>query len=120
MNDCGVVICPSSRRQIKLFHTTPSPQIGELNALLNGIDLQVLAVSETCSWFNSRVNLSGFCVVRVDRGGDGVTLYLKEDLRYTVVAWSTPTSVEDCLFVKSRLLYPILICAIYNSPNING
>jgi Reverse transcriptase (RNA-dependent DNA polymerase) len=41
-------------------------------------------------------------------------------LRYKVVARSTPTSVVDYLFIELRLPYPILVCTVYNPPNING
>jgi hypothetical protein len=63
-----------------------------------------------------------FRVFCADRGGgrrcDGVALYLRESMRYKVVARSTPTSVVDYLFVELRLPYPVLVCAIYNSPKI--
>jgi hypothetical protein len=98
-----------------------------MNDLFKGVDMQLIAVSET--WFKTRhsnrqVNLDGFRVVRADRGGGrrggGVALYLKESMRYKVVARSTPTSVVDYLFIELRLPYPVLVCAIYNPPNING
>jgi retron-type reverse transcriptase len=116
--------------KLNFAHINPGsavPHIGELNATLEGTDLQVVAVSET--WFkarhsNKQVSLSGFRVVRADRGGGrrggGVALYLKEGLRYKVVARSTPTSVVDYLFVELRIPFPLLICVIYNPPNING
>jgi hypothetical protein len=116
--------------KLNFAHINPGsavPHIDELNAIFDGTDLQVVAVSE--SWFKARhtnrqIGLSGFRVVRADRGGGrrggGVALYLKEDLRYKVVARSTPTSVVDYLFVELRLPYPLLICAIYNPPNVNG
>jgi hypothetical protein len=101
--------------------------IGELNDLFKVVDLQLKKVSET--WFKTRhtnrlVGLDGFRVVRADRGGGrrggGVALYLRENLRYKVVARPTPTSVVDYLFIELRIPYPVLVCAIYNPPNING
>jgi hypothetical protein len=63
------------------------------------------------------VGLDGFRVIRSDRGrarrGGGVALYLRKNLRYRVVARSTPTSVVDCLFVELRLPYPVLGFSIY-------
>jgi hypothetical protein len=61
--------------KLNFAHMNPGsavPHIGELNAILDGTDLQVVAVSET--WFkakhtNRQVNLNGFRVVRADRGG---------------------------------------------------
>jgi hypothetical protein len=67
-----------------------------MNELFNGVDLQLIAVSET--WYkvrhtNRQVNINGFRVVRADRGGrrrgSGVALYLKEGMRYKVIARST-------------------------------
>jgi Reverse transcriptase (RNA-dependent DNA polymerase) len=103
------------------------PYIDEMNELFNGVNLQMIAVSET--WYKTRhtnrqVNINGFRVVRADRGGGrrggGVALYLKDGMRYKVVARSTPTSVVDYLFIELRLPYPLLVCVIYNPPNING
>jgi Reverse transcriptase (RNA-dependent DNA polymerase) len=116
--------------KLNFAHLNPGsavPHIGELNELFNGVDLQLIAVSET--WFktkhtNRQINLNGFRVVRADRGGGrrggGVALYLREGMRYKVVARSTPTSVVDYLFVELRLPYPLLVCVVYNPPNIDG
>jgi hypothetical protein len=54
------------------------------------------------------------------RRGGGVALYLREGLRYRVVVRSTPSSVVDYVFIKIRLPYLLLVCVIYNPPNING
>jgi Reverse transcriptase (RNA-dependent DNA polymerase) len=116
--------------RLNFAHLNPGSavqHIDELNDLFEGVDMQLIAVSET--WFKTRhtnrqVNLNGFRVIRADRGGGrrggGVALYLRENIRYKVVARSTPTSVVDYLFIELRLPYPILVCAIYNPPNING
>jgi hypothetical protein len=116
--------------RLNFAHINPGsavPHIGELNAILNETDLHIVAVSET--WFktrhtNQQINLSGFRVVRSDRGGGrrggGVALYLKKNLRYKVVAKSSPASTVDYLFVELRLPYPLLICTIYNPPSVNG
>jgi hypothetical protein len=76
--------------------------IGELNDLVKGLDMQLIAVSEIrfkTRHNNRQVGLNGFRDIRADRGGErrggGVALYLRESLRYKVVAWSTPTSVVD-------------------------
>jgi hypothetical protein len=115
---------------LNFAHVNPGsavPYIGELNELFHGVDIQLIAVSET--WFKTRhsnrqVNLHGFRVVRADRGGrrrgGGDALYLKEGMRYKVIARSTPSSVVDYLFIELRLPYPLLVCVIYNPPNING
>jgi hypothetical protein len=47
-------------------------------------------------------------------------LYLREGLRYKVVARSKPTSIVDYLFIELRLPYPLLVCVVYNPPLING
>jgi Reverse transcriptase (RNA-dependent DNA polymerase) len=116
--------------RLNFVHLNPGsavPYIGELNELFKGVDMQLIAVSET--WFKTRhsnrqVSLDGFRVVRADRGGGrrggGVALYLKEGMRYKVVARSTPSSLVDYLFIELRLPYPLLVCVIYNPPNING
>jgi Reverse transcriptase (RNA-dependent DNA polymerase) len=117
-------------RRLNFVHLNPGSavqHIGEMNDIFKGVDVQLIAVSET--WFkmrhtNRHVGLDGFRVIRADRGGGrrggGVALYLRENLRYKVVARSTPTSVVDYLFIELRLPYPILVCVIYNPPNING
>jgi hypothetical protein len=114
-------------KRLNFAHLSPGSAIGELNDLIKGVDMQLIAVSET--WFKTRhtnrqVGLDGFRVIRADRGGGrrggGVALYLRENLRYMVVARSTPTSVVDYLFIELRLPYPILVCSIYNPPNNNG
>jgi hypothetical protein len=106
---------------------TAVPHIGELNKLFNGVDMQLFAVSE--SWFktihtNKQVSLNGFRVVRADRGGGrrggGVALYLIKGMRYKVVARSKPSSLVDYLFIELRLPYPLLVCVVYNPPNVNG
>jgi hypothetical protein len=84
-----------------------------LNAILDGTNLQDIAVSETLARnANRQVSLSGFRVVRADE------IAILKILRYKVVARFTTTSVENYLFVKSRLPYPILTCAINNPLNI--
>jgi hypothetical protein len=74
--------------RLNFAHLNPGsavPHIGELNDLFNGVDLQMIAVSET--WYktkhtNRQVNLKGYRVIRADRGrgrrGGGVALYLRE------------------------------------------
>jgi hypothetical protein len=116
--------------KINFAHLNPGsavPHIGELNELFLNVDLQLIAVSE--SWFktkhtNRQVSINGYRVIRADRGGGrrggGVALYLREGMRYKVIARSTPSSVVDYLFIELRLPYPLLVCVIYNPPNING
>jgi Reverse transcriptase (RNA-dependent DNA polymerase) len=116
--------------KLNFAHLNPGsavPHIGELNELFVNVDLQLIAVSET--WFktkhtNRHVELSGYRVIRADRGGGrrggGVALYLREGLRYKVIARSTSSSVVDYLFIELRLPYPLLVCVVYNPPNING
>jgi hypothetical protein len=61
--------------KLNFAHLNPGsavPHIDELNDLFFGVDLQVIAVSET--WYKTRhtnrqVNINGFRVVRADRGG---------------------------------------------------
>jgi hypothetical protein len=80
-------------------------------------------------WFKTQhthrlVGRDGFRVIRADRErgrrGGGLALYLRENLRYKVVARSKSTSVVDYLIIELRLPYPVVVCAIYNHPNING
>jgi hypothetical protein len=116
--------------KLNFAHLNPGsavPYIGEMNELFRGVDLQMVAISET--WYKTRhsnrqVCLNGFRVVRADRGGGrrggGVALYLKDGMRYKIVARSNPSSVADYLFVELRLPYPLLVCVIYNPPNIDG
>jgi hypothetical protein len=101
--------------------------IGEMDELFCGVNLQLIAVSET--WFkkkhtNRQVSLNGFRVIRSDRGGGrrggGVAIYLKEGLRYKIIARSEPTAPVDYLFIELRLPFPLLVCVIYNPPNIDG
>jgi hypothetical protein len=78
--------------RLSFAHLNPGSavqHISELNDLFKGVDLQLIAVSET--WYKTRhtnrmVGLDGFRVVRVDRvggrRGGGVALYLSENLRY--------------------------------------
>ena len=119
-----------SGARLNFAHLNPGsavPHIGELNSIFDGTDLQAIAVSET--WFKTKhsdaqVSLSGFRVVRANRGGGrragGVALYLRNGIRYKVVERSTPTSVVDYLFVELRLPFPVLICVIYNPPDVDG
>jgi hypothetical protein len=112
--------------KLNFAHLKPGsavPYIDEMNKLFHGVDIQLIAVSET--WFKSRhtnrqVNLHGDRVVRADKGGGGVALYMKDGMRYKVVARSSPSSVVDYFFIELRLPYPLLVCVIYNPPNING
>lgn len=116
--------------RLNFAHLNPGsavPHIGEMNELFNNVDLQLIAVSET--WFKTRhtsrqVGLGGFRVIRADRGGGrrggGVALYLKEGLRYKIVARSAPTALVDYLFIELRLPTPMLVGVVYNPPNING
>jgi hypothetical protein len=61
--------------RLNFAHLNPGsavPHIGEMNEIFNGVDLQLIAVSET--WFKTRhtnrqVNINGFRVIRADRGG---------------------------------------------------
>jgi hypothetical protein len=99
--------------RLSFAHLNPGSviqHIGELNDLFKGVDLQLIAVSET--WYKTRntsrlVDLDGFRVLRADKGGGrrsgGVALYLREISRYKVVARSAPTSVVDYLFIELRL-----------------
>jgi hypothetical protein len=116
--------------KLNFAHLNPGsavPHTDELNDLFCNVDLQLIAVSET--WFKSKhsnrlIALDGYRVVRADRGGGrrggGVAIYLKEGIRYKIVARSTPSSVVDYLFLELRLPYPLLVCVVYNPPNING
>jgi Reverse transcriptase (RNA-dependent DNA polymerase) len=101
--------------------------IDEMNELFDGVDIQLIAISET--WYkgrmtNTHVALNGFRVIRADRGGGrrggGVAIYLKNNIRYKVIVRSEPTSPVDYLFIELRMPFPILVGVVYNPPTING
>jgi len=115
---------------LNFVHLNPGsavPYIDEMNELFDGVDIQLIGISET--WYkgrmtNTHVGLNSFRVTRADRGGGrsggGVAIYLKNNLRYKVIQRSDPNSSVDFLFIELRLPFPLLVGVVYNPPTING
>ncbi|CRK89922.1 CLUMA_CG003653, isoform A [Clunio marinus] len=97
------------------MHINPGsikPHIDEIKMLVSGLNLHVLAISET--WLsnqhnNNLINIPGYSIKRHDRikkRGGGVALYIHETIRSKIIA-------------KSHEGIKLAIGVVYNPPNNN-
>jgi hypothetical protein len=93
-----------------------------LKDLIKGVDKQLLAVPKT--WFKTRYTdtIIDRLVLMVSElfVQPGRRLVLEGESEVQIVARSTPLFEVNYLFIEVILPYPILVCAIYNSPNIKS
>lgn len=109
------------------MHLNPGslrPHLSELQALVNGVNLHVIAVSET--WFNSSLNnnlvsIPGFSIIRHDRvgkRGGGVAFYVREGIKYRIIRKSRAKSGSEFLFLSINNGAGVVfsVGVVYNPP----
>ncbi|KAF4533551.1 hypothetical protein B566_EDAN001036 [Ephemera danica] len=91
-----------------------------------GLNIHVIAVSET--WLqpcikSSQISLPGYEIFRVDRlhkGGGGVAIFVRNDIKCKILATSKPEEKNKAEFIISELKFgykKVLFTTIYRPPN---
>ncbi len=104
------------------------PHINELRLLLQNSGIDVIGVGETfltASIASKAVELSGYRFIRNDRtvfsrpdtAGGGVGLYVKNNLRHSIVAQSVGLGIEYIFIEINGIGKKILVGLIYRPPN---
>lgn len=97
------------REHFSFIHINPGslkPNFSEIRLLLEGVDLHLLAVSET--WFTDSHNsnlftIPGYELLRHDRKskrGGGVAFYIKNGLKFKLLATSHRNSLSEFMFIE--------------------
>jgi hypothetical protein len=107
---------------------SPVQRIDELSSIFDGVGFHFMGVSET--WFNSKhtnkmMLISGYRMVRVDRAvgrrDAGVTLYIKNDVSFKVLAKSVAGQPVDFIFADLKGFHTrVLVGVIYCPPGIDS
>jgi Reverse transcriptase (RNA-dependent DNA polymerase) len=132
----GNVVLKSSYKQsrpgmLKFCHLNPgsaAAHVDEINALFDGVDMDIVCVSET--WYkgwhtNKRIGIPGYQIVRADRKdgrrGGGVAMFIRAGIRYKILAKSPDACIINYLFVEIKYHgHDCLIGLVYNPPRIEG
>jgi hypothetical protein len=116
---------------LRFCHANPgsaAAHIDDINRLFNGVEMHVIAISET--WYkgwhaNKRICIPGYRVIRADRKdgrrGGGVAMFIKSNLKFKVLARSSDACCINYLFVELKYHgNDVLVGLVYNPPRIDG
>lgn len=116
--------------RFNFIHINPGslkPHLGEVSSLIDGVNIDIIAVSET--WFTEKVNdnvvqIPGFRVIRHDRKkkrGGGVALYVKSSLKTRILLKSHHNAITEFLAIEidSCSGGKLAFCVVYNPPANN-
>lgn len=93
---------------------------------INDYDFDIVAVTET--WLNSEIPVTryaipGYKFVRQDRchrRGGGVGIYVKYNLKFSLINFDIDTSNFECVFIQYEInKKKILVASVYREPNSN-
>ena len=97
--------------------------LSEISSVIDGVDLHILAVSET--WFNDKMNdnllkIPGFYLFRHDRKkkrGGGVALYIRSNLKAKILFKSHSAFVEFlAVEIVNEMGSKLVFSVVYNPP----